>query len=105
MSVLAFVSGVSLAPVLACSFALVDRLAPEGTVTEAFAWIVAAIGAGGSLGSFVSGIGQDVGGVPGAFAGAGAGGVLALVLCLLGARTLRPAPAHAVTADTAEAAA
>ncbi|TDE33019.1 MFS transporter [Actinomadura sp. 6K520] len=105
MSVLAFVSGVSLAPVLACSFALVDRLAPEGTVTEAFAWIVAAIGAGGSLGSFVSGIGQDVGGVPGAFAGAGAGGVLALVLCLLGARTLRPAPAPSVTADTAEAAA
>lgn len=91
MSVLAFVSGVFLAPVLACSFALVDRLAPSGTVTEAFAWVVAAIGAGGSLGSFVSGIGQDVAGVPGAFAGAGAGGVLALVLCLLGARTLRPA--------------
>ncbi|TDC66939.1 MFS transporter [Actinomadura sp. GC306] len=98
MSVLAFVSGIFLAPVLACSFALVDRLAPEGTVTEAFAWIVAAIGAGSSLGSFVSGIGQDVAGVPGAFAGAGAGGVLALALCLLGARTLRPAPVHAGTA-------
>ncbi|MGI5416972.1 MFS transporter [Actinomadura luteofluorescens] len=101
MSVLAFVSGVFLAPVLACSFTLVDRLAPDGTVTEAFAWIVAAIGAGGSVGSFVSGVGQDAAGVPGAFAGAGVGGVLALALCLLGARTLRPAAAPAVTADAA----
>ncbi|QXJ24338.1 MFS transporter [Actinomadura graeca] len=92
MSVLAFISGVFLAPVLACSFTLVDRLAPSGTVTEAFAWVVAAVGAGGSLGSAVSGLGQDVAGVSGAFAGAGAGGLLALLLCLAGARTLRPAP-------------
>lgn len=101
MAVLAFASGVFLAPVLACSFALVDRLAPAGTVTEAFAWVVAAVGAGGSLGSLVAGIGQDLGGVPGAFAGAGAGGVLALALCLLGARTLRPRAAPAVTAEAA----
>ncbi|MEU5880138.1 MFS transporter [Spirillospora sp. NPDC047279] len=91
MTVLAFVSGVFLAPVLACSFSLVDRLAPSGTVTEAFAWVVAAVGAGSALGSAVSGIGQDMAGVPGAFAGAAAGGVLALLACLLGARTLRPA--------------
>ncbi|MGI5167207.1 MFS transporter [Spirillospora sp. CA-253888] len=90
MLVLAFVSGIFLAPVLACSFSLVDHLAPVGTVTEAFAWIVAAVGLGGSLGMFVSGLGQDLAGVPGAFAGAGAGGVLALLVCLLGARTLRP---------------
>jgi MFS family permease len=90
MTVLAFGSGIFLAPVLACSFTLVDRLAPSGTVTEAFAWVVAAIGAGGSLGSAVSGLGEDVGGVPGAFAGAGMGGVLALLICLLGLRTLRP---------------
>ncbi|GAA1550632.1 MFS transporter [Actinomadura kijaniata] len=90
MTVLAFVSGVFLAPVLACSFSLVDRLAPVGTVTEAFAWVVAAIGAGGAVGSFVSGFGQELAGVPGAFAGAGLGGVLALLVCLLGARALRP---------------
>ncbi|MQY04043.1 MFS transporter [Actinomadura macrotermitis] len=90
---LAFLSGVWLAPVLACCFSLVDRLAPAGTVTEAFAWVVAAVGAGSSLGSFVSGFGQELAGVPGAFAGAGAGGVLALLVCLLGARLLRPSPA------------
>ncbi|HEU5030172.1 MAG TPA: MFS transporter [Spirillospora sp.] len=99
MSVLAFVSGVFLAPVLACSFTLVDRLAPSGTVTEAFAWVVAAVGAGGAAGSAVAGFGEKLAGVPGAFAGAGMGGVLALVLCLLGARTLRPAAARPVPAE------
>ncbi|MBO2460041.1 MFS transporter [Actinomadura violacea] len=99
MSVLAFVSGVFLAPVLACSFTLVDRLAPSGTVTEAFAWVVAAIGAGGALGSAVAGFGEKLAGVPGAFAGAGIGGVLALALCLLGGRTLRPAPVRPVPAE------
>ncbi|MDL4815639.1 MFS transporter [Actinomadura opuntiae] len=98
MSVLAFVSGVFLAPVLACSFTLVDRLAPAGTVTEAFAWVVAAVGAGGAAGSAVAGFGEKLAGVPGAFAGAGIGGVLALALCLLGARTLRPAAARPVPA-------
>ncbi|RMI40275.1 MFS transporter [Actinomadura harenae] len=92
MTVLAFVSGVFLAPVLACSFSLVDRLAPAGTVTEAFAWIVAAIGAGSALGSFVAGYGEHLAGVSGAFAGAGLGGVLALLACLAGHRTLRPRP-------------
>ncbi|WP_344274382.1 MFS transporter, partial [Actinomadura napierensis] len=98
MSVLAFISGVFLAPVLACSFTLVDRLAPAGTVTEAFAWVVAAVGAGGAAGSAVAGFGEKLAGVPGAFAGAGVGGVLALTLCLLGARTLRPAAARPVPA-------
>ncbi|MDL4772386.1 MULTISPECIES: MFS transporter [Thermomonosporaceae] len=90
MLVLAFLSGIMLAPVLACCFSLVDRLAPQGTVTEAFAWVVAAVGAGSSLGSAVSGLGQSLAGVPGAFTGAAAGGVLALAVCLLGMRALRP---------------
>ncbi|WP_019629868.1 MFS transporter [Actinomadura atramentaria] len=89
----ALVSGVFLAPALACCFSLVDRLAPAGTVTEAFAWIVAAVGAGNSLGSFVSGYGERLAGVPGAFAGAAGGGALALATVLAGRRALRPAPA------------
>jgi MFS family permease len=92
MSVLAFASGLFLAPMLACSFSLVDRLAPSGTVTEAFAWIVAAFSVGGAIGSAAAGIGQDLAGVPGAFAAAGAGGLLALAACLPGARYLRPEP-------------
>jgi MFS family permease len=92
MAVLAVASGVFLAPTLACTFTLVDRLAPSGTVTEAFSWVVAAIGLGGAAGSAAAGLAYDVAGVPGAFAGAGAGGVLALVVCFGGRRALRPAP-------------
>ncbi|WP_033423881.1 MFS transporter [Actinomadura flavalba] len=98
---LAFVSGIFLAPVLACCFSLVDGLAPAGTVTEAFAWIVAAVTAGGSLGSFAAGYGQEFGGVPGAFAGAAVGGLLALLLCLAGARLLHPRADAAAVAEPA----
>lgn len=90
MTVLAFASGLSLAPMLACAFNLVDRLAPRGTVTEAFAWVVSAFGAGSALGAVTAGVGQELGGVSGAFAGAGAGAGLGLVLCLLGLRRFRP---------------
>lgn len=93
MMVLAFASGIFLAPMLACSFTLVDRLAPAGTVTEAFAWIVAAVGVGGAAGAAAAGIGQDLAGVHGAFAAAGMGGLLALAICLMGLRAIRPAPA------------
>jgi MFS family permease len=91
MVALAFVSGIFLAPVLACSFGIVDQVAPRGTVTEAFAWIVAAMGSGAAVGAAVAGIAGDHAGVSGAFAAAGVGGVLALALCLLDRRLLRPA--------------
>jgi MFS family permease len=93
MLVLAFISGIFLAPTLACAFTMVDELAPRGTVTEAFAWVVAAMGGGTALGSAVAGVAGDHAGVPGAFAGAGLGGVLALGLSLLGRPLLRPATA------------
>jgi MFS family permease len=79
MPVLALLSGVFLAPVLACTFTLVDGLAPRGTVTEAFAWLVTAFGVGSAIGSALAGIAGDAAGVHGAFAVAGAGGVLALL--------------------------
>ncbi|MEV0398508.1 MFS transporter [Actinoallomurus sp. NPDC050550] len=83
MPVLAVTSGVFLAPVLACSFTLVDDLAPRGTVTEAFAWLVTAFGVGGSAGAALAGLASDAGGVRAAFAVAGAGGVLAFLVILV----------------------
>jgi MFS family permease len=91
MLVLAFLSGVFLAPTLACAFTLVDELAPRGTVTEAFGWVVAAMGSGTAFGSAIAGVAGDLAGVSGAFAGAGIAGILALVLCLLGRGLMRPA--------------
>nr|BEK67742.1 MFS transporter [Kitasatospora purpeofusca] len=55
MAVLAFVSGIALAPLLAAAFVLVAELAPQGTVTEAFAWLVTLFATGNSLGYAVSG--------------------------------------------------
>ncbi|GAA4140781.1 MFS transporter [Actinomadura keratinilytica] len=101
MTALAALSGVFLAPMLACAFSVVDRLAPAGTVTEAFAWVVAAFGVGNSAGSAVAGLGQDLAGVPGAFAGAVAGGALALACCLLGRRTFARRPPDSVRPQTA----
>jgi hypothetical protein len=92
MLVLAVIGGVFLAPVLACTFTLVDELAPQGTVTEAFAWVVTAMAGGAALGSAAAGRAGDLAGPSGAFACAGAGGVLALAVLLLGRRSLRPGP-------------
>jgi MFS family permease len=84
MPTLAVLSGIFLAPVLACAFTLVDGLAPRGTVTEAFAWLVAAFGVGSAVGAALAGLAGDAAGVHGAFAVAGAGGVLALLALLVG---------------------
>jgi MFS family permease len=102
MLMLMFVGGVFLAPVLACTFTLVDELAPQGTVTEAFAWVVTAMGTGGALGSAIAGRAGDLAGASGAFACAGGGGVLALAILLLGRRSLRSGPGTPVRAPVGE---
>ncbi|MDN3352291.1 MFS transporter [Actinomadura sp. DC4] len=91
MVLLALLSGVFLAPVLACTFTLVDGLAPRGTVTEAFAWLVTAFGVGSAFGAALAGLAGDAAGARGAFAVAGAGGAVAL-LTLLAGGPIRPAP-------------
>ncbi|GAA1694330.1 MFS transporter [Fodinicola feengrottensis] len=77
---LAVLSGLFLPPVLACAFILVDQLAPPGTVTEAFAWVVTAFSVGYATGSAVAGyLADHVGAAAGLWA-AVAGGVLATLV-------------------------
>ena len=52
---LMILSGVTLAPSGSVLYALVDDLAPAGTATEAFTWMVTAISAGASAGSALGG--------------------------------------------------
>lgn len=85
---LAALSGVALPPVLACAMVLVDALAPAGTVTEAFAWIVTAFGTGYALGSAFAGVTLDRLGYP--YAIVGAVGVAAFGAALVRARLVRP---------------
>ncbi|MFF2952726.1 MFS transporter [Kitasatospora sp. NPDC057965] len=90
MAWLAFVSGIALAPLLAAAFVLVAELAPTGTVTEAFAWLVTLFATGNSLGYAVSGHLAEGSLRPVALCAAGGIGLGALLL--FGARRwFRPA--------------
>ncbi|MEV4621424.1 MFS transporter [Asanoa sp. NPDC049573] len=55
MAVLIALSGVALPPVLTAVFLTTDRLAPPGTVVEAFAWIVTAFTVGSATGAALAG--------------------------------------------------
>jgi len=88
-------TGVFFAPLLTVSFGLVGELAPDGTVTEAFAWLVTLIGAGIAAGSAVSGLLLAGSTLPAA-AALGACGVTAgaVVLALSRRRLALPVPAR-----------
>lgn len=107
MVALGVLSGIFLAPVLACAFVVVDRHAPAGTVTEAFSWLVTAFGVGASLGTAAAGPAAQYGGTAAGFAVAGGGGVVALLVLLAMGRALAtpgdlrdPATAAPSLADT-----
>ncbi|GAA3515861.1 MFS transporter [Actinocatenispora rupis] len=88
MLALCVLSGLSLPPVLACGFAIVERVAPEGTVTEAFTWVVAAFGVGNAAGATLGGVLVDRYGAVAAFLiGAGTAALAAVTV----ARRLVPA--------------
>jgi predicted MFS family arabinose efflux permease len=55
-ALLCALSGLGLAPLLAVAFAVVERVAAPGTITEAFAWIVAAFQTGVALGAGAIGV-------------------------------------------------
>jgi MFS family permease len=82
MACLMLLTGLFLAPVLTVSFVLVAELAPAGTVTEAFAWLVTLITTGTALGSAVVGLVLEHGG-PGWAAASGVLGLAAGILVLL----------------------
>lgn len=93
MTVLAGVSGLFLAPALACAFVVVDRHAPAGTVTEAFSWLVTTFGVGAAGGTAVAGPVLERGGIVAGFAVAGAAGTAALLVLLVTTRALAPSTA------------
>lgn len=88
---LAALAGVFLAPTLACAFVVVDRHAPAGTVTEAFSWVVTAVGVGSALGTAAAGAVAEHAGVASAFGAAAAGGAAGTAV-LLGTRAFLTAP-------------
>src|ERR687898_2717775 len=55
MSVLAFLAGLAIAPVVMSAYGLVDAVAVRGTAAEAFSWITTAVFAGFSFGMALGG--------------------------------------------------
>ncbi|MEU8228400.1 MFS transporter [Actinoplanes sp. NPDC048967] len=55
MAVLMAVSGLALPPLLTAVFLAADRLAPAGTVAEAFAWVATAFAVGSAIGAAAAG--------------------------------------------------
>jgi MFS family permease len=82
MALLTALGGLGLPPLLTCLFQLVDRLAPPGTTTEAFAWLISAFLAGSSLGAFTAGALADGGLTYVAFLAGAASSLAALAVAL-----------------------
>ncbi|MET7621091.1 MFS transporter [Streptomyces sp. NPDC005408] len=88
MTALAALSGLFLAPAIACAFIVVDRHAPSGMVTESFSWLVTSFGVGAALGTAVAGPAVELGGTAWSFAVAGAGGIAAWLVLMATQRVL-----------------
>ncbi|MDO8210469.1 MFS transporter [Conexibacter sp. CPCC 206217] len=86
-------SGVTIAPTLITSFALVEALVPRAALTEGFAWLSTSLGAGIAIGLAAAGHVVDATSGHRAFAVAFAAGLFAAVAMALGRRRLTPAPA------------
>jgi MFS family permease len=82
MGALLVLTGLALAPLASTQYALVDRLAPPGTSTEAYSWHIVAGAVGFSSGAVVAGLLVEQAGVSWALASAalacGAGFLIAL---------------------------
>jgi MFS family permease len=83
-----FVAGSAIAPTFASVYAMVERVAPKGTVTEAFAWLATAIAVGTAAGAAVAGTLVEQAGPDAAFVLAGIAGAVALLTMVLRASTL-----------------
>jgi MFS family permease len=89
------ISGFALAPSGTVLYTLVDELAPRGTATEAFTWMITSISGGVALGSALGGVlvsgGHPHRGLVACVAAAG----IAAAIAYLARPVLRPAPSAA----------
>ncbi|MEU1705811.1 MFS transporter [Streptomyces sp. NPDC005706] len=102
MVLLSLVSGVFLAPCIACAFIIVDRHAPGGTVTEAFSWLVTTFTVGASVGTGLAGPVVQAGGPLWGYAVPGAAGAVSLLVLLATGRVLAAPERSGVVAASSE---
>jgi MFS family permease len=73
------IAGAAIAPSYAIVYGMVERAAPAGTVTEAFAWLATAVSVGAALGAAAAGSIAEHAGPTAVFVLAGGAGALALL--------------------------
>jgi MFS family permease len=90
MAVTLLAAGAAIAPVYASVYAMVERIAPEGTITEAFAWLTTAAAIGTATGSAGAGALVEVASPMAAFVLAGGAGAVAVLAATLRVASLAP---------------
>ncbi len=95
MALLLVFTGFALAPLATTEYALVDRLAPPGTETEAYSWQIVANVIGASAGSVIAGLLAEEVSVEWALATAGIACAGGFAVAVAGRRSLRPAASAA----------
>ncbi|RWE53798.1 MAG: MFS transporter [Mesorhizobium sp.] len=96
-----FVSGVAISPTFITAFGLIERRVPEAMLTEGVTWVMTGIGIGMALGSFAAGWVVDAFGAQSGFLVSVAAGAIALVIVLLGMRSLATADCDTSACDAA----
>jgi hypothetical protein len=81
-------AGAAIAPTYATVYAMVDDVAPAGTVTEASAWLATAVAVGAAVGSAAAGVVIAQAGPVAAYGLAGVAGAAAGTIVLARAGTL-----------------
>ena len=92
MGVVMVISGLAIAPAAAVEYVLIDRLAPSGTSTEAFGWVITATVLGSGVGSAIGGAAVNGGHIRLGFLLALGGAVLAWASSSIGRPALRSQP-------------
>ena len=89
-----FVSGLSIAPTMVTTMALVGAHVPRSKLTEGMTWISTGLTVGVALGSSTAGWVVDAAGARAGYVVPAAAGVAAAVMAFLGYRRLKPATAR-----------
>ncbi|MFD7235728.1 MFS transporter [Streptomyces syringium] len=92
LAVALFVAGLSIAPTMVTTMALVEQHVPRAKLTEGMTWTSTGLAVGVALGSSAAGWVVDAAGAGAGYTVAGVSGVLAAAVAFLGYRRLRPAP-------------
>ncbi|MCW3005674.1 MAG: transporter [Solirubrobacterales bacterium] len=102
LSLLLAASGAFAAPMFATLYGLVNTVAVEGTVTEAFTWLGSGLFAGLGLGGAIAGMLISASGPSAAFAAAGVVGLVGAAYLAARTASLRqPSPSTSVTPSPA----